>query len=113
MAQGTREYSTGTTVSPSIPLTATMASAKPTWANCGVPATTSPAAQTPFSPVRWYSSATTNPLSSTSTATPAVTSPSVRGRRPTDTTMSSTSNVCSPARTTVALTSVDGAGPSA
>ena len=47
MAQGTLPLSTGTTGSPSMPLTATMASANPTWASCGVPATMSPTAQTP------------------------------------------------------------------
>ena len=91
MAQGTLPLSTGTTGSPSMPLTATMASANPTWANCGVPATMSPTAQTPSTPVRWYSSATTKPRPSIWTPTPSATNPSVRGRRPTDTTMASTS----------------------
>src|SRR5580698_197955 len=63
MAQGTLALSTGTTRSPSMPFTATIASAKPTWASCGVPATMSPTAHTPSTPVRWYSSVTTKPRS--------------------------------------------------
>ena len=69
--------------------TATMASAKPTWASWGV-ATTSPTAYTPSSAVRWWLSTVMKPRSSTSTLVPSRPSPSVSGRRPTDTTTLST-----------------------
>ncbi len=88
--------------------TATMASANPTWASCGVPATMSPTAHTPSTPVRWYSSVATKPRRSISTPSPSATNPSVRGRRPTDTTTASASNVWSPAFTVVVVPSSDG-----
>src|SRR5918993_952833 len=67
---------------------ATMPSAKPTWASAGV-ATQSPAAHTPGSPVRMFSSTTTKPRSSTVTAVPSRPSSAVAGLRPTDTTTTS------------------------
>ena len=57
----------------------TMASAKATWASCGVPATTSPTAHTPSALVLMYGSATTNPRSSMVTPASSATRPSVRG----------------------------------
>src|SRR5579872_3566417 len=70
-------------------LTVSIPSANPTCASWGV-LTTSPTAHTPSTAVRWYSSTTTNPRSSTSTPVPGSRSPSVSGRLPTDTTTAST-----------------------
>ncbi len=80
----------------------TIDSAKATWASCGVPATTSPTAQTPSALVRMVASATTNPRSSIVTPASGATRPSVRGRRPTETTTASTASFpSSPKATTV------------
>src|SRR3954447_23971942 len=73
-------------------LIATMPSANPTCASCGV-AIRSPMAQMPSSPVRQRSSTSTKPRSLTTTALsdPSRPSDSAYGRRPTDITTRSTS----------------------
>ena len=90
----------------------TTASAKPTWARAGV-STRSPAANTPGSPVRMYSSTSTKPRSSTSTFVPSRPRLSDSGRRPTETTTASTvmSSLPSPKWTTVADPSSSGVWP--
>ena len=87
----------------------TIPSANPTWASWGVPATTSPTAHTPSAPVRMVASATTNPRSSITTPVPGASRPSVRGRRPTETTTASTASF-SPSPNATTVPRPDGSG---
>src|ERR1019366_8823842 len=103
MHHGTRPYSTGIVGSPRIPLITRIPSANPTWASCGV-LTTSPAAQTPSTLVRMYSSTCTKPRSSITTSLPSARRPSVNGRRPTERiTASTVTDSPSPKETVVPL----------